>query len=684
MKKNLPVTQREINYSETMVFITKTDTKGLITYANQSFIDISGFSGEELLGHNHNVVRHPDMPEWAFENLWGTVKAGYPWSGIVKNRAKGGDHYWVKASVSPIKENGNIIGYISLRKQPTRQEVEAAEHLYRGKPPRAHKQDGRNYFGNLPLQAKLQLLIQPVLFVFLILSALTTAVNMDDQLHHNAHHTAESIANEMLDSANLMMVTGQIGDPETRKLMLHKISESNDLLALQLIRSNHVNKQYGAGLPEEQIQNDIQRQTLLHGQSYFAIDRTGGGAVLHAIIPYAGSRAHGGTDCLSCHEAPEGTILGAADLRINLDEEYQAFYLFIAKLFAGQVFAQVFLFFFIRWAVSRYVSTPVRSINGHLENLVNGNSDMSNHTAINGRDEMGNILCSVQSTKVLVGSVIDQITAAASQVKERSARLNNAVEKLSDASLTQSDASSSMAAAVEQMSVSMDQIASNAQEVMDISVSSKRLADNGKQVVEQAVHSIEETNTSIHGVAETIRELGEKSAQVQDIVNIIKAIAAQTNLLALNAAIEAARAGDHGRGFSVVADEVHKLADQTSSATQEIQLMIDNFRETAEHAVDEMSVVIGKMESGAALTTKAGESIVEINAGASHVLAGIKDILYSLKEQAAAGQNIASNVEKVAQIAEDNRAAVGSVDRTAEKLSSFSRDLQLSVAHFKI
>ncbi len=161
----------------------------------------------------------------------------------------------------------------------------------------------------------------------------------------------------------------------------------------------------------------------------------------------------------------------------------------MAKLFAGQVFAQLFLFFFIRWAVSRYVSMPVRSINSHLENLVNGNSDMSNHTIISRQDEMGNILCSVQSTKVLVGSVIDQITAAAAQVNERSARLNIAVEKLTDASLTQSDASSSMVAAVAQMSVSMDQIASNAQEVMNISVSSKRLADNGKQVIEQAVQS---------------------------------------------------------------------------------------------------------------------------------------------------------------------------------------------------
>ncbi|MHB1100911.1 MAG: PAS domain-containing protein, partial [Burkholderiales bacterium] len=103
MKKNLPVTQQDIDYAESDVFVTKTDAKGIITYANDSFVKISGFSREELVGRNHNIVRHPDMPEWAFEDLWKTVKQDLPWRGIVKNRAKNGDHYWVRANVAPIK-----------------------------------------------------------------------------------------------------------------------------------------------------------------------------------------------------------------------------------------------------------------------------------------------------------------------------------------------------------------------------------------------------------------------------------------------------------------------------------------------------------------------------------------------------------------------------------------------------
>jgi PAS domain S-box-containing protein len=129
MKKNLPVTQHEIDYASTKTFVTKTDIKGMITYANDSFVEVSGFSREELIGKNHNIVRHPDMPVWAFEDLWMTVKGGHPWTGIVKNRAKNGDHYWVRATVSPIIKDRVVVGYLSLRKKPDRIEISCVERL---------------------------------------------------------------------------------------------------------------------------------------------------------------------------------------------------------------------------------------------------------------------------------------------------------------------------------------------------------------------------------------------------------------------------------------------------------------------------------------------------------------------------------------------------------------------------
>ncbi len=131
MKKNLPVTQREVPFPKGKYIVSRTDLKGLITYANDTFIEISGFTREELIGQNHNIVRHPDMLEGAFAWLWNTIKEGRPWRGIVKNRCKNGDYYWVDALVVPVLKNNAVIGYMSVRTEPSRQQITEAEAMYR-------------------------------------------------------------------------------------------------------------------------------------------------------------------------------------------------------------------------------------------------------------------------------------------------------------------------------------------------------------------------------------------------------------------------------------------------------------------------------------------------------------------------------------------------------------------------
>ncbi|MCV6609240.1 MAG: methyl-accepting chemotaxis protein [Amphritea sp.] len=140
MKTNLPVTQQEVDYDTQLNILSTTNAKGAVTYVNQDFITLSGFDEEELLGRNHNVVRHPDMPPAAFADLWSTVKSGQSWMGIVKNRCKNGDHYWVDAYVTPIERNGEIAEYQSVRRKPERVCVNRAETIYpdlmAGKSPR--------------------------------------------------------------------------------------------------------------------------------------------------------------------------------------------------------------------------------------------------------------------------------------------------------------------------------------------------------------------------------------------------------------------------------------------------------------------------------------------------------------------------------------------------------------------
>jgi aerotaxis receptor len=131
VRTNLPVTGIEYIVQDGQSIVSKTDTKGRITYVNPTFVEISGFSQEELIGKAHNIVRHPDMPPEAFADLWQTLKAGLPWTGMVKNRRKNGDFYWIVANVVPIRENGVTVGYMSVRTAPAREQVKAAEELYR-------------------------------------------------------------------------------------------------------------------------------------------------------------------------------------------------------------------------------------------------------------------------------------------------------------------------------------------------------------------------------------------------------------------------------------------------------------------------------------------------------------------------------------------------------------------------
>ena len=131
MRNNQPVTQNEVMLTADSLIVSKTDLKGQITYVNKDFLDISGFSEEELIGKPHNLVRHPDMPVEAFEDMWRDLKEGRPWTGFVKNRCKNGDFYWVLATATPMRENDQVVGYMSVRRMPTRQQVDAAESAYR-------------------------------------------------------------------------------------------------------------------------------------------------------------------------------------------------------------------------------------------------------------------------------------------------------------------------------------------------------------------------------------------------------------------------------------------------------------------------------------------------------------------------------------------------------------------------
>lgn len=691
MKNNGQVTQREVDYADTDVFVTRTDLKGVITYANDAFCKIAGFAEEELIGKSHNIVRHQDMPSWAFADLWKTVKSGRPWRGIVKNRCKNGDHYWVCATVSPVLRHGQVVGFLSLRKKPSREEVAHAEALYRSNPNAAPSPGFsiKRWFNNIKLQYKMMLLIQPLLFVLLSSGTYALYQQVKFVIVSDATQKGEASAMQVIDSANMLMVTGAISDENSRRLMIKKIIEGQKLSSLRLMRTEQVVRQFGPGLPEEHLDDPLVKEVIdksvKAGKSipYVNIQNIGGKPMLRIITPYIESRDFHGTDCLACHQVKEGSSNGASDMTIDMSANMARLNRIMIGLVVGQIGLQLILFILIWLALGRSVVRPVMDVIEHLHEIVDG--DFTRRVnGIHQRDEIGALLCAAQSTKVLTGAVIDQIVSSAREIEMNASHLADAVEQAGAASHAQSESSHAMASNIEEISVSIDHVADNAAAVRKTADASASTAVAGGGTVRKVIEEMSSVGRDVLSASESVQALGKRSSEITGIVATIKEIADQTNLLALNAAIEAARAGEQGRGFAVVADEVRKLAEQTARSTVTIGEVVNGISDGTQASIRLIDAAVEKVHRGEKLAEDAGSAIADIAKDADAVRSGVSDITASVHEQSVATREIAAQVEKIAQMSEENSASILRVDDSAKTLERLSEKLKKLTESFRI
>jgi methyl-accepting chemotaxis protein len=240
-----------------------------------------------------------------------------------------------------------------------------------------------------------------------------------------------------------------------------------------------------------------------------------------------------------------------------------------------------------------------------------------------------------------------------------------------------------MAASVEEMAVSIDQVRDNAAEAHGISIEAGNISDAGAQVIHNAANEMRKISDAVQASSQIVEDLGKQSDQISSIVNTIKEIADQTNLLALNAAIEAARAGEQGRGFAVVADEVRKLAERTGLSTTEITDMVGRIQNGTKSAVSSMQAGVSQVGNGVELANQAGESINRIREGAERVTHVVNSISDSIREQSQAGNQIAQQLETIAQMSEESAAAVADTAKAARHLHSLSASLHTTVGQFR-
>ena len=298
--------------------------------------------------------------------------------------------------------------------------------------------------------------------------------------------------------------------------------------------------------------------------------------------------------------------------------------------------------------------------------------------------DASSLLASMKAMRDRLRDMVAQIGNSAAQVGQSARELALASNSVAEASRKQSEATSATAAAVEEMTVGIGQITENANEASQLSVHSEELSRKGSAVIHGAATEMGKIADSVEASSAIISTLEQQSSEISAVVNVIKEIADQTNLLALNAAIEAARAGEQGRGFAVVADEVRKLAERTTLSTQEIASTIDKIQNGTKDAVQSMVAGVAQVRSGTELAQQAGTSIVEIESEAERVVGVVSNITHSLKEQTAASNEIARNIEHIASMVEENNAAAASAATAAQQLEQLAEGLGRAIGSFRI
>ena len=303
--------------------------------------------------------------------------------------------------------------------------------------------------------------------------------------------------------------------------------------------------------------------------------------------------------------------------------------------------------------------------------------------SIDNKGGENSLLGTLGRTVAQLRSMMREIGTSAKSVADNSRDIARVAREVADKANSQSDATASIAAGVEEMTVSISHISDSARETEKNSSSAAELAERGERRAEDAAGEMRRIATTVDSASAKIQELVGRANEIGSIANVIKEIAAQTNLLALNAAIEAARAGEQGRGFAVVADEVRGLAERTASATVQIEEMLGGIQEDTSGAVSAMGVVASRMDSGVKLVDSASASLREIRAGTSVTLERISDVACATNEQSAASTVIAQQVEQIAMMVEGTSQSMRTTVDAVAKLENLSTDLNALVGRFR-
>lgn len=499
--------------------ISTTDVAGNITYCNDEFTKISGYSQAELIGSPHNLVRHPDMPAAVFGVMWGYLKAGKSWMGVVKNRCKNGDYYWVSAYVTPILDGGRLVGYESVRVKPSREQMERATALY------------------------------------------------------------------------ARISAGKQGLPRARKYA--------DLSA-------------SLALPVLAVGVAVSSTSLLPSMAALVITV---GAVI-AIGLWSHARL-------------------ARQVRKTLES--------VPDAFADPISA---LAYSDAQGVSAQLEMALISEQARLKTALTRLSDLAG-----------------------------QVAEAAVDTSALSGRTEHALlEQRAEMDMT--------ATAMTEMAASIAEVAGHVQLTASEAHTANELAQQGDKVAQASREAIQVLASTVSDIGSAVDKLAGETQEIMRAAGIIQSIAEQTNLLALNAAIEAARAGEQGRGFAVVADEVRALASKTRESTQQIRGIIETLKKGADEAVGIARLGISEAGRGVQQVVETQQALQGIREAVERISSMSQQMAAASEEQTHVAEDIARQINNVAAIVEGTAKSANAAVVRGGELERASHGLRALVERF--
>jgi methyl-accepting chemotaxis protein len=686
LQKQLEAKDKELDVYKFILneacLISRTDLKGNITYVNDKFCEVAKYDRDELVGQNHNIVRHPDMPKAVFKKLWATIGKGKLFRGVVKNRSKDGTPYWVDALIYPIMgENGKPESYIGVRYDITEQvkkETIIQETSEINKQTLEQAVDGvvtidghskEILFMNSSAEKLWQRKQEDC-----IGENIKMLVPMAYQASHDSYvdSNVKTGIDKIVGTGREVPIERPDGTVIWVFLSLSKVEVAGNIQYTAFVKeitTERGNREAfaeatkfinGMAVGDFEIQMDTKGIAMDESTQEVISNLEGLGTTVGTIISSLNDVAN------------RAGSQGDLNARLNLSDVQGDWRKLVDSINM----------------LLQSVAEPVMEFKSLIEALAEG--DLTNRFELASAGDIKSMGDALNSALDNLKSILGNISESATIVADSSVSLEGQSDAISSTAMEVSSAISQMAKGAHDQAMRTEESSKGMEGVLDSSNAMEekanginQAAEEGKEKCVEGLSIMTELLSNMNGIQgtagltdESIKVLMDRADEIGRILNVITDIASQTNLLALNAAIEAARAGEAGRGFAVVAEEIRKLAEDSKNAAVNIDKIITNVQKDTRSASDNIEKMISSVNQGNKASTKAESIFKEINEQSNTTLNYSKDIQEATQEQKSEIENIVTNIEQIVVVAEETAAGSEEVATSAHEMNSAMVDVK--------